>query len=359
MNKKTKGTLMLIGLILVAAFGLNPQEKEFPKLSGPKIGQESPRLFIMGGFSEKETYSAVYSISLPDFANGKKDICNRGPSLPKALQGHTAVAIHNRIFVLGGLEGFNENRRAVYSPDVFSAEIQGGQMGKWKREKPLPHPLAYHAAVCWKDFIIVSGGQSPADASAVYVTTVTKSGEIGDWEKAGDLPKAMRGHAVAMVNDRMHIFGGHDNHGFFSDAYSASVTADGKIGGWEPATPLPLPLVHSGIAAHKERVYIVGGQDTEDYLHAEIYSAEVAGAKLGSWRKEMPFPAPQSRMTVHVVDGQVIVTGGGFGWAPPVYSAIFASRIGAGGRLGKWRKLGDLPRPLAFHAAVVCPEKQR
>jgi len=317
-----------------------------------------PRLFIMGGFSEKETYSEIYSISLPDFANGENKKWNSGPSLPKPLQGHTALAVHNHVFVMGGLEGFTGNRRAVYSPDVFSAENKGGQLGKWKKEKPLPHPLGYHAAVTFKDFLIVSGGQSPANVSAVYVTTVTKNGEIVGWEKAGDLPKSMRGHAAVMVGERLVVLGGHDDKGFFADVFSALVDTEGKVGKWEPATPLPLPLVHSGVAAHDGRVYIFGGQDTEDHLHAEIYSAEIAGAKLGSWRKETPFPVPQSRMTVHVVDGQVIVTGGGFGWAPPVYSAIIVSEIGADGVLSEWRKIGDLPKPLAFHAAVVCPEKQ-
>ena len=334
------------------------QESDFPILKGPSLGQKPSRLFIMGGFREKETFSDVYGISLSDMLNGKNTVWNRGTSLPKALQGHTAVAVNHHVFVMGGLEGFTENRRAVFSNDVFSAEIKDSRLGEWKRMKPLPHPLGYHAAVACRDFIIVSGGQSPADVSAIYKTSVTENGESGEWEKAGDLPKAMRGHASVMVGDRLYVFGGHDNKGFFADVFSTPVGRDGKIGEWEAVTPLPLPLVHSGVAAHNGRVYVFGGQDTEDNLHAEVYSAEVAGSKLGNWRKETPFPAPQSRMTVHVIDKQVIVTGGGFGWAPPVYSAIFATEIGEGGKLGKWRKIGDLPGQLAFHTAIICPEKQ-
>ena len=216
-----------------------------------------PRLFIMGGFKEKETFSDVCSMSISDLINGENKGWNRGSSLPKALQGHAAVAVNHHVFVMGGLEGFTANRRAVYSPDVFSAEIKGSGFGDWGA-----------------------------------------------------------------------------------------------------TTPLPLPLVHSGVAAHNGRIYVFGGQDMEDHLHAEVYSAAAIGSRLGNWRKETPFPVPQSRMTVHVSNEQVIVTGGGFGWAPPIYSAVFVSEIGADGRLGKWRKIGDLPRPCAFHAAVIVPERR-
>jgi len=318
-----------------------------------------PQLFIVGGFKEKETFSDVYGMSVSDMLSGKSAVWDHGTSLPKALQGHTAVAVYNHIFVIGGLGGFTENRRAVYSPEVFSAEILGTHLGEWKRMKPLPHPLSYHASVTYKNFIIVSGGQSPADVSAVYMTSVTENGEINDWKKAVDLPKAMRGHASVMIGDRLYVIGGHDDKRFFTEAFSAPVDKNGKIGKWEYATPLPLPLVHFGAAERNGRVYILGGQDAKDSLHAEVYSAEVFGSKIGDWRRETPFPAPQSRMTVNEVDGRIIVSGGGFGWAPPVYSAVYCAEIGAGGRLGEWRKIGDLPIPLAFHAAVVVPEGRK
>jgi hypothetical protein len=162
-----------------------------------------------------------------------------------------------------------------------------------------------------------------------------------------------------MVDDRLFILGGHDVSGFFDQVYSAQLQMDGRIGEWENTTPLSLPLVHFGVVEHNGRIYIFGGQDTEDNLHTGVYSTQVTGSKLGNWRNETPFPVPQSRMTVNVLDNLVIVTGGGFGWEPPVYSAIFASKIGAGGKLGQWYKIGDLPRPLTFHAAIICPEKQQ
>jgi hypothetical protein len=179
------------------------------------------------------------------------------------------------------------------------------------------------------------------------------------WETAGDLPKPMRGHSSVMVKDRLFVLGGHHDQAHFEDVFSAPVGRDGRLGEWEFTTPLPLPLVHFGVVEHNGRIYVFGGQDERDDLHTEVYSTEAAGSKLGDWRKEAPFPVPLSRMTVNTLGGRIIVTGGGFGWTPPVHSAIFVSEIGEAGRLGKWRKIGDLPRQLAFHAAVICPEERR
>lgn len=319
----------------------------------------SPQLLIMGGFKERDMYSDVYSVSTLGLIGGQDTVWNRATSLPEALQGHTAVAVHNRIFVVGGLEGFNENGMAIFSNDVFSAGMEDSHLGEWKRQRPLPHPIGYHTAVAYKSFIIISGGQTPTDMSTVYETRVNENGEINDWEAAGELPKAIRGHASVMVKDRLFILGGHDQKGFFADVFSAPVDRDGTIGEWEYTVPLPLPLVHFGVAEHNGRVYVLGGQDREDNLHTEVYSAEATGSRLGDWRKETPFPVPLSRMTVNIVGTRIIVTGGGFGWEPPVYSAILASEIGEDGVLGAWRRIGDLPRQLAFHAAVICPQKRK
>jgi len=323
--------------------------------SEKRVFEPHTQLLIMGGFNESVIYSDVHSVSVLDLLSGEEIVWIQQPSLPKALQGHAAAVSNGHIYIIGGVEGFAENRRAVFSSDVFSAETEDSGLTEWKRNRSIPCPLSYHAVAKYRDFIIISGGQTPHDNSAVYRTRIAENGEMDVWERAGDLPKPVRGHASVMVRDRLFILGGHNDRGFFADVLSAPVDMDGKIGEWEYTTPLPVPLVHFGAAEHQGRIFVFGGQDAEDNLHSEVYSAEAVGSKLGPWRKEAPFPVPQSRMTVNVVDGKIFVTGGGFGWAPPVYSAIYSSEIGEDGVLGEWRKIGDLPKQLAFHAAVVCP----
>lgn len=364
-------------LLLAAAIAVNAQEKDFPRLTDPYLGQKpaettpersapgtgsfcaDPRLFIMGGFKEKEAYAEVHSIRILDLISGVKAPWDREAPLPERLQGHTAAAAYGHIFVIGGLKGFAEDRRAVYSDDVFSTEIKGTHLGEWKRAPSLPRPLGYHAAATFNDLIIISGGQTPTDSSTVYKAQVSEKGDMEGWKTAGELPKPMRGHSSVMVKDRLFVLGGHNDQAYFEDVFSAPMGRDGRLGEWELTTPLPLPLVHFGVVEHNGRIYVFGGQDERDDLHTEVYSTEAAGPKLGDWRKEAPFPVPLSRMTVNRADKRIVVTGGGFGWAPPVHSAIFVSEIGEAGRLGNWRKIGDLPRQLAFHAAVICPEERQ
>jgi len=376
-----KGRRWFLNMPGMVLFSFMLYSQDAPKLAGPVLCQKPPgkpsrigaddnssankdrdfvlpQLFIIGGFNEKQTYADVYSISILDLLSGEGKAWTRGPALPHPLQGHTAVTVRNRIFIIGGLQGVDENRRAIYSQGVFSAEVNDSRLGEWKRENPLPQPLAYHAAVRYKDFIMICGGQSPATISTVYKAPVAENGKIGGWEIAGALPKPMRGHAAVIVNDRLFILGGHDDGGFFAEVHSAPIGGDGRIGKWESAMPLPAPLVHFGVAEHNGRIYVFGGQDAGDNLHTEIYSAKSSGSKLANWRFETAFPFPQSRMGLIIIDEHIIATGGGFGWAPPVYSDVLASELDQDGVLGKWRKIGDLPGPIAFHAAVIVPERR-
>lgn len=79
--------------------------------------------------------------------SSENTIWNRETSLPEAFQGHTGVAANNHIFVKGRLEGFTENRRAICSNDVFSAEKKDSHLSEWKRKESFPHPLGYRSAV--------------------------------------------------------------------------------------------------------------------------------------------------------------------------------------------------------------------
>ena len=91
-------------------------------------------------------------------------------------------------------------------------------------------------------------------------------------------------------------------------------------------------------------------------LYADVYSAKISGSKIGKWRKVTPLPDPSARLTASVVDDMLIVAGGGYGRGTPVYSALYIAKIKRAGMLGEWRKVGDLPKPTAFHMAVVWPE---
>ena len=352
-------TTFFFGIILFLTFvwGNYFHQGEFLIGNNPLMGDQLKKqnLFIIGGFRERELFSDVYSVPVTELTGEIKLNWAVLGKIPKELQGHTSVALKDHIFVIGGLEGFHDNG-PLYSSKVFSAEVIEGEIKNWSVACTLPHPLGYHSSVKFGNRIITSGGQAPYNVSSVYAVAVGEGGKMMGWKVIGQLPKPMRGHASIMVKNHLFILGGHDDREFFHQVYSAVIEMDGQILGWEDTTPLPSALVHFGIAEYKDRIYVFGGQDAGDKLHTEVYSAEAKEATLGKWRRETPFPFPQSRLTVNIIDEMVVATGGGFGWEPPVYSAVLITTIGENGKLKEWKKIGDLPQPTTFHSAVVYPD---
>jgi N-acetylneuraminic acid mutarotase len=241
----------------------------------------------MGGFKEKEAYAEVHSIRILDLISGVNAPWGREAPLPERLQGHMAAAAYGHIFVIGGLKGFAEDRRAVYSHDVFSTEIQGTHLGEWKRAPSLPRPLGYHAAATFNDLIIISGGQTPTDSSTVYKAQVSEKGDLEGWKTAGELPKPMRGHSSAMVKGRLFVLGGHNDQAYFADVFSAPVGRDGRLGEWEFTTPLPA-LVHFGVVEHNG----ASARPTRETTCIQKSIRRKCRIKIVDYKRVFPVPYP-------------------------------------------------------------------
>jgi hypothetical protein len=322
----------------------------------PRQGQDSSdsKLLVCGGFCKGDIYADVLMAALTAEGPVAGLSWEARPPLPVPLQGHAVLAAAGRIYVFGGLTGFS-GRKALYSGEIYSAAIAGGRPGAWKKTAALPGPLGYHAAVRAGKWIFVTGGFSPtgfgSDSDGVWNYEIRKDGTLGQPFRAGALLKATRGHASVVHGNRLFIMGGHSDDRYFDDVYSAPIDDSGRLGSWAKTAPLPAGLVHFGAALR-----VFGGQDEKGLLHDAVYAARLSEAGISGWEKAGVLPAPSSRMSVSLRGGAVIIAGGGFGWEEPVFTGIFAADFRGGGRLGPWRKAGDLPRPTAFHGAVLVPD---
>lgn len=314
------------------------------------------RILLIGGFNRDQYYDQVFSTSADSLIGREKRAWTAEPRLPRAVQGHTAVTLGDRLYVIGGFEGFARDRSPLFSRDLFTARVMDGRIGDWSFIGSLPHPLAYHGAVTFQGGIILSGGQSPADVSAVYVSRAGPDGSLTGWKKAADLPRAMRGHAAVMAGNRMFILGGHDNRACFDDVFSAEVSEDGRIGEWVHTMPLPRALIHFGVSEYNGRIYVFGGQDRNWKLRREVFSATVSASELSPWRRERSLATPLARMGVLRLNGAFLLAGGGYGWDAPVYADLWSSVIAERGELRKWRKVGKLPAASAFHTVLPLPD---
>lgn len=123
-----------------------------------------------------------------------------------------------------------------------------------------------------------------------------------------------------------------------------------------PGPGLPMPLGAHGAVASSGRIYVIGGVPPAlrgtGRGEAAVLSASVsADGRVGGWRGEEPLPEGRYQVGAAVSDGFLYAVGG---YQGTPRSEVFVSDVGFGGRLGPWRVAGSLPGGCVYPGAAVA-----
>lgn len=122
------------------------------------------------------------------------------------------------------------------------------------------------------------------------------------WQRAG--------HAMVAIGDKLYVLGGIDNTGEHK-AHARVDVYDVKERQWSTAAPMPTPRVFAGAAALGARIHVVAGLSDEDVkLQRAGAVHECYDPTTDSWKPLTPIPAPRSRLAVAVVNDRLYVLGG-------------------------------------------------
>jgi len=176
------------------------------------------------------------------------------------------------------------------------------------------------------------------------------------WQEVGKLPRAL-GYGVSVsIRQGLLCLGGADALRHYNDAFVLSV-ADGKLH-VDSFPALPRPLAYAAGALVGSKVIIAGGTDRPDATAASSAAFVIDLANLNAGWKELPLWAGSGRMLAQAAGtkdcfylfGGVSLKPGPKGGAEREYlSDCHAFRLGK-----EWKRLADLPRPIAA-AATPCP----
>jgi hypothetical protein len=180
-------------------------------------------------------------------------------------------------------------------------------------------------------------------------------GSLGKWAAGPSLPVALGGLVGEYVSGVVVIAGGTNiNTGVTDQSYSAVVEADGTLDAWKTQGSVLEPRMHAGSIARGTTMWILGGFDNQS-VWSDIVSATVqADGTVSAWKAAGMLPGPRSHFSVTRLDDYVYVTGGLSMSAydnPPNLGDAWVGQILADGTIGNWVQQGNLPVPLATHAA--------
>jgi len=276
--------------------------------------------------------------------------------LPEASDSGASVVVGDWLYLLGGRNSASDAvdtvRRAL--------TLANGTLETWIQDSAerLPKPLYAHTALAVDNRIYVVGGYTGSYERAAYVSLVNADGSLSAWQSAGhDLPDGQERatHAAAAARGYLYVLGGYRYPNALDGVWRAAIQPDGSLGVWEQdAQSLPLPLFRLNAVSDGGVIYVVGGRPnpSDSTTSRRIYRATVgADGHLGQWQN-LGDLLPEGRADhIALVDqGKLFVIGGTNGVAPQ--STVYVYEIGPAGLIPL---LPDrlLPQPRTRAAGAV------
>lgn len=182
----------------------------------------------------------------------------------------------------------------------------------------------------------------------------------GTWKPAGRLPRPL-GYGVSVTyGDEVYCIGGGDAASNTTDAFALSHR--GGTVSFRRLTPLPKPLANACGAVVQGRLFIAGGNEKPGgEATAALWSIGLTREDT-AWLRHPDIPGgPRMLAMAGSVDGRLLVFGGvrmalEKGDSPPV--RLYLSDAWSFDPSGSWRRLSDLPHPLAAAPSPAYPAGQ-
>ncbi|XP_072704321.1 multiple epidermal growth factor-like domains protein 8 [Ciconia boyciana] len=193
---------------------------------------------------------------------------------------------------------------------------------RWSRLEltPAPAPRHSHVAVCWRDALVLSGGELAGGTLArdVWVLDPLRGGWRELQPQNGTRPPGLAGHAAALVDDWLYVFGGRTAEDVFS---SQLFRFHLETWGWERVVPWggkpPAAAGHSMVFHPPSRTLLVyGGHrpstarfsmrvNTTDLFHVDLRHWTTLRARDGARG-----PRERAFHTATVIGDYMVVYGG-------------------------------------------------
>lgn len=292
--------------------------------------------------------------SSPGFAQAAVTLYGRTPAaevgewqsmrpLPVATTGHSAAAVEDWLYVLGGVRGITL---------MWAPLDAAGQVGPW-REGRLPDWLALQGAraVTVGRRIYMVGGRADAVRRVnVAFADARPDGSLTEWTPSSNVCPASCGGA-AVVGSNLYYVGGW----YARRAWVSSLADDGQPGPWRDLCHLVSPRGFLDLLAVDGRLYAVGGSvgHTAAQVKPTVYRAVASPqGSVDRWDADEPLPVATASYAGTVVGDTLLVAGG---LTPGGRSSeVWVAQPGPDGALPSWSARSPLPQPVEGCAAVYA-----
>lgn len=189
-----------------------------------------------------------------------------------------------------------------------------------------------------------------------YMFNETLTGDITGWTTGTAMPAVHAQSSVIVTKNRVYMLGGNNTTTALATVYTAPINSDGTLGTWTTATSLPGPLQGSQAIVTKNRVYLLGGHNGSATV-ATVYTAPInSDGTLGAWVTATSLPAARQVAQAIVTKDRVYFIGG-INSSVTYVTSVYTAPINADGTLGAWTTGPSLPDGLGWSQAIVTKQR--
>jgi N-acetylneuraminic acid mutarotase len=261
------------------------------------IAELGGKIYVIGGYPPGRIPSNVVQVYDP-----ATNSWTLGPPTPVPLHHSHAVAVNNRLFLIGGeFDGAGTGRPPVYLNTVYELNVAAGA---WLPRAPMPTNRSGGGLGVIDGKIYGGGGRPPrGNDFAVYDPAADR------WTVLPMLPTGRNHLAVDAIAGRLYVAGGR-----FDDVGSTMTAAleifDPASGAW--TTGAPMPTARGGVTgvAAFGCLYVIAGEGAPA-PPGMFHQIEAYDPRTDNWQSLGDMPMPTHGLTrAAVLDGRIHIPGG-------------------------------------------------
>ena len=217
--------------------------------------------------------------------------------LPRDIQFHCSLKLHDFVYSIGGKAGFFEK----VLDSVWQTNIKQ-QHCEWREIAPMKESRYHMGATVHQNRLVVAGGQNKEvlNSSEYYDPTT-----ILEWSTISPLKRHRSGNALISYDDSLFAIGGQNGREVL---YSVERLQDWD-GDWEEVAPMLTPRHSFAAVSYQGSIIVIGGQCSDDASSA-LQSVEIYDCYFGAWSCVGEMGIAWSRHSACVLDGKIFVVGG-------------------------------------------------
>ena len=228
-----------------------------------------------------------------------KEVWNQLAPMPTARTETIAIAVEEKIYVLGGYN--------IHQKGIDSVEVYNTMTNSWEKIAPLPQELNHMAAAAYNNEIYVIGGYAnfePITSDKLYIYNI----QSDTWRQGPSMPSPRAALTAQFVGDTLFVIGGQDGEPIPPIVLATNEAFNTKTNSWETKSPMPTPREHLTSSVIDGKIYVIGGRHlnpSTNYANNEVYDP-----KTDSWEILENMPTPRGGIASAAINGTIFVFGG-------------------------------------------------